>query len=395
MLIPQNGDKPALLLAKSNTIILSADSPETQLVTLLVTVRGQRVSTSVLFSTIQDKATIVSARAPLPADAAWGPHSETVASLLREPDTANNQIMADNASLEAPQRQQESTKSPISLVFLGSLRLDGQKHIWLQQLERLDRARFAPKYLSFHREEESERANSIAGRALPWKTDDMEVFKRRLHNASVPLLRASIPRVDLSCISESSGDKFTANKRKEVGLRTVFESVDSAGGKPHLMSPPWTREFFLVIADAIKSASPDVLVFANGATLGDAIITRAARWAMGSRGLKIVMDFPNLKPAQGVDVDILATPSHYVARHPDIEALAESTGARVVVIPPGTQTASSVISTVGDGVFDALPPSEKISRDSLHDPACSSDELTDLGCRDPDCHVRRAEVVQL
>lgn len=375
----------------SNNIILSADQPYTQLVTIFATVRGRRVSAAVVFSTAFDKDTIASARAPLPADAAWGLRSEAVSPPPCELDTGNNRVlMVNKAGLEVPQRTGNtvSISSPIYLVFIGSLNLDGQKYIWLQQLERLSRARFAPKYLTFHEDEESRRAHSIAEGVAPWKEDDVEVFKRRLHDADVPLIRARTPRMHSSCISDRDGDKSTDKSRRDTAFRAVLESIDSAGGDPSLMSPPWAREFFLLLADAIKSASPDVLVVANSATLGDVVLTRAARWAMNGRGLKIIMDFPNIKPTDGIDVDLLVTPSHYAARHPDIEALAESTRASVVVIPPGIEVASSpVISSVEEGVSDAPRP-ENRSGGSLHDLACSSDVLAELGCRDPDCHVR-------
>lgn len=403
MLIPQNGDKPTLLMEKSNTITVSVHRPCTQLVTLFATARGQRVSTSVLFSTILDKAAIASARAPLPADAAWGIRSDAVVSLLREPDmdTTNTQMLENRAGLEVSQRRDntvstEGTPSPISVVFVGPLNVDGQKHIWLHQIERLSRARFAPKYLTFQEEEEGEGDKSDADGAGPWKTgaDDAEIFKRRLRDADVPLLRASFPRMDAGWIAEHIPEETTNNIRMDIGFGAVLESFDSAGGKPRLMSPPWAREGFIAVADAIRRASPDVLVVPNSVSLGDAVITRAARWAMGSRGLKIIMDFPNVKPAPGIDVDLFATPSHYVARHPDVEALAKSTRTPVVVIPPGIEVAAppTVTSPPEEDVSDVLLPG-----DFLHELACGSEVLKDSGCRDPDRHVRRATppVVQL
>ena len=392
VLIPQNGPMPALLTVKSNNIILSVEDPFTQLVTIFATVRGQRVSSAVVFSTVLDQDTLASARAPLPADAAWGLRSEAAASVLRDLDIGNNRVLVNKAGVEASKRREtpasiaDGPSSPISLVFMGSLSFDGQKYIWLQQLERLSRARFAPKYLTFHLETERERADSIAQGTAPWRADDVDVFKKRLHDAGVPLVTAKTPIMDPSCISERDGDKSTDKRRREVAFRTVLESLDSAGGDPHLMSPPWTRQLFLLVADAIKSTSPDVLVIANGISLGDAVITSAARWAMGSRGLKIVMDFPNIKPNHGVDVDLLVTPSHYVARHPDIEALVESTKAPVVVVPPGIEVASPTISPMmQEGVSDA----RNRSGGSLHDLACGSHVPADLGYRTPDCHVRR------
>lgn len=387
VLIPQNGHEPSIVMALSNTVTLSVDRPYTQLVTVFATTRGKRVSASVLFSTIQDKATIVSARAPLPADAVWGPRLDAVASHMYKPDTdATYSPMLVNKSRRGVSRQwrditvsTDGASSPISVAFLGSLRLDGQKHIWLHQMERLPRARFAPKYLTFDEEEERGGGNS----ATRWKTDGMEIFMRRLQNADVPLVRGSFPRPR----TDSSSEGSTENMPVEMGFQDVLESIDSAEGEPDLMTPAWTREVFLVIAGVIERSSPDILVFPNSRTLGDVVIARAARWAMGDRGLKIVMDFPNLEPVQGIDVDILVTPSHFVARHPDTEALAKSAGAPVVVIPPGVEVGSPVVSSIEKGVSDALV-SESRSGGSRHGLACRRDMLTDSGCRDPDCHVR-------
>lgn len=265
-------------------------------------------------------------------------------------------------------------------------------------MERLSRARFAPKYLTFHEggetaeEEEGAGAKPDAEGASPWKADDVDIFKRRLQNADVPLVRASLPRMDAGWMSDNIDETITDYVRMEMGFGVVLESIDSAEGRPHLMSPPWARDLFLVVADAMKRASPDVLVIPNSVTLGDVVLTRAARWAMGSRGVKIVMDFPNLQPAQGLDIDVLATPSHYVARHPDIEALAASTSARVVVIPPGIEIASPVILPAEEGASNA-PLSKYRSGGSMHDLQCGRDVPTEVGCRDPDGHMRRATAV--
>lgn len=409
MVIPQNGDTPALLEG-GNVFTLSVDTPCTQLVTLSATVRGKRLSTSVLFSTIQDKATILSARAPLPTDAVWGPRSEAVPSRPPEFDGNNNtnrkgdtdagrkhdtQRLVGRGGLEVPQRLESGLGikgRPISLVFVGSLRLDGQKHIWLQQMEHLSRARFVPTYLTFEEGEGGSTNNADdAEEGIPssWKTNAVESFTQRLRRAGVPLVKAWLPQVEESWIFDSSsGGEASITLLKEMTFRAVLESIDRAGGEPRLMSPPWARELFQRIADAIKSVSPDVLVVANGKTLGDAVLTRAARWAMSDYDCKIVMDFPNIEPAQGVDVDVLTTPSHYVARHPDTEVLATVTGARVVVIPPGVQTASSVLFSGKSIADDAEPPPDRKPGGFLRELACDSGVLAKLDCCDPDCHVR-------
>lgn len=389
MRIPQNGDTPDLL-RKGNSFTLEVDMPCTLLVTLSATVFGRRVSASVLVSTIQDKSAIVSARAPLPADAAWGSRSEAIPSRLEEPEGDQD----FSRGPEVPQRFEnapgtDEPQGPISLVFVGSLKFDGQKHIWLQQMERLSRARFTPKYLTFQQQESGD-ASVDAGGAGAWKTEATIKFERQLRRAGVQLVKATLPRIDASSVSHGSDGDTSIAALREAALRAVIDSIDYAGSKTHLTSPPWAREFAQVIADGVRSTSPDVLVVANDKTLGDVLLTRAARWAMGDRGCKIVMEFPNAHPMQGVDVDVLVTPSHYVARHPDTKALAKSSRARVVVIPPGVEVASSFASPL-EGVADA----SRSIRDSGGLPLermCHSDVHQKLGCCDPDCHVRQSIV---
>lgn len=401
--MPQNGDTPALL-DTGNVITLLVDTPCTQLVSLSATVRGQRVSASVLFSTIPDKAAMLSARASLPEDAVWGaPWSATPSRLRGREDnlkksttnnsrtdgeghakwkardaehiwrsteqkrTAGEQQWDNGVALEAV-----SLPPPLSLVFVGSLSLDGQKHIWLQQMEGLSRLRFAPKFLTFHESGGGE-AESVDPEAAAWKTTTTKVFEERLHRAGVPLVKVSPPQLEVgsSIFGSLQGDPLSGEAPgtplKEVIFRLVLEAIDRAGGEPRLMTPSWTREIFEYIADAVKSVSPDVLVVGNGKTLGDVLLTRAGRWAMRERG-RIVMDFPNMDPAQGIVVDVVATPSHFVARHPDIEALVTASGAHVVVIPPGVDVASSLLQAgdVAEREADKAPAAK-----SFYHPACS------------------------
>lgn len=407
MRIPQNGDTPDLL-KNGNSFTLEADTPCTLLVTLSATVLGRHVSASVLVSTILDKSAILSARAPLPADAGWGSRSEPTRSRLDGPegdqdfrgsffDTKSDKHanVVDTGGPEVLQRLGNAAGTagpagPMSLVFVGSLQFDGQKHIWLQQMERLSRARFTPKYLTFQQEEIRDTSVDAEG-AGAWETDITEKFERQLLRAGVQLVKATLPRIDASSVSYGSDGDTSTDALRETALRAAIDSIDYAGDKPRLTSPPWARELAQVVADGVKSTSPDVLVIANDRTLGDVLLTRAARWAMGDRGCKIVMEFPNTDPMQGVDADVLVTPSHYVARHPDTIALAKSSRARVVVIPPGVEVASPFPLPL-EGVADA----SMSVRDSGGLPlerVCDSGVLRELGCCDPDCHVRQSESV--
>lgn len=389
VLLPQNGDKPALL-ESGNALTILVDLPCTQLVTLSATVGGQRFSTSVLFSTIQDEATVRSKRVLLPADAVWGVilgglpsrkntktartspsgfrHDYSIGEYVHDEET-NKKHVPHGAELRLGPREEgrgaslepEKSPSPLSLVFLGNLSLDGQRHIWLQQMNGLSRARFSMKYLSFHSTVDDRGSEGVdANGASPWKQNVAEKFKLLLASAGVPLIKVPQPtlKADWSTFGVFSEGDASSNmngenpmvdqsalRRSDISpeeevFKAMLESFDHAGGEPHLMNPPWAREVFRYIMDAVKIASPDVLVVANGKTVGDSVLTRAARCAMGDRG-RIVMDFPNMEPAQSIVADVLVTPSHFVGRHTDIEALAKIAGAQVVVITPGVKSGTS------------------------------------------------------
>ncbi|CAM9801608.1 unnamed protein product [Ectocarpus sp. 12 AP-2014] len=414
VLMPQNGDTP-FLLEKGNSMILSSDMPCTQQVTLYAIVRGERVSASVLFSTVLGREAILSARTPLPSGVVWGrPRSMVCPPQIREHKEGGNSASlpkgdkstwqthesgtdvmvgkgglywssgsAESQRCDSGEETTEGLPRPISLVFVGSLSLDGQKHVWLQQLEQLPRVRFAAKFLTF--EEQEGTHGSTAG---AWKTNAAESFKQRLSRAGVPLITVRLPQVNSSRIHQSvSGEVAPAHTLKEMAFKSVLESFHRAGGNPHLMGPPWTGEIFRHIADAVESASPDVLVIANGKTLGDDLLTKAARWAMGDNSaFKIVMDFPNIGPALGVDVDVIATPSHYVARHRDTQALAAAARAEVVVIPPGVPVAST-LSQAKTLLAGELLSLDRTSGELRRERVCDSGVLNKLGCCDPACHV--------
>lgn len=410
VLVPQNGDVPTLL-ERGSAVSLLVDKPCTQLVILSSTVGGRRISTSVMFTTIIDKATLLSSKVPLPADAAWGvplvraPPKIALNGLMTNllgdipidsiEDVVQNELGetrddkdAHPGGWKAEQPQSiiypERTPRRLTVVFVGSLVWDGQKHIWLQQMEGLSRQRFKLKYLTF----EETRDQNEGPRY--WRGTTTEEFEHRLRAAGVPLIKIPSQRLrfdwtNLDHWMKGGGrvgnDGYKSSNAiehsvaapkvrvQETVFELVLESFNRAGGWPHLMSPPWTREVFEYIMDAVKSVAPDVVVIANGKTLGDAVLTRAARLAMHERG-RIVMDFPNMDPAPGVDVDVLATPSHYVSRHPAVRALAETVGANVVVIPPGVDTAEPPVD--GAEFYDDTNPDNLGERGNRHRGFCDA-----------------------
>lgn len=247
---------------------------------------------------------------------------------------------------DATQQGLQRSKKLLSLLFVGSLSFDGQKAIWLQQMEHLPRHRFSSTYMTFQNGDPS--IEQPASSATTGGASHLGgVLEGRLQRSGVTLIKVPAPRLDVEDWGEidhfvgsnRGSDNIHAKASQHPGLReaafsAVLESLKKASGDPALMNPSWAQEMFYYIAQAVTQVSPDVLILGNAKTLGDAVLTQAARWAMGPHG-RIVMDFPNINPAPGITADVLATPSHYVARHFTTETLAVMTGAQVVVIPPG------------------------------------------------------------
>lgn len=461
--VPQNGPQPAFL-EKGNQITLDVREPCTQLVTLDAVVKGQRLSTSVLFSTVLDTSEVLKRRLPLPPDAVWGvpiipntrstelrefgvsaerevasrtPHNDQrqiIDSAKRKADTLNptvneqhgpsvasynpasvrplssnvgERIEAERQTAQAREPPAGYAKlqaggiavrnphvtaaqvrqKPLSLLFVGSLAFDGQKSVWLQQMEDLPRQRFSPTYMTF---QEGDQGDKLATPA----SHSGGILEERLQRAGVPLVVVTAPRLegDWSEIERFMGkrgrDEIHVEGSQNPNLRegafsAVLESFDEAKGDPALMSPSWARDMFFFIGQAVAKVSPDVLIIGNAKTLGDAVLTQAARWAMGPSG-RVIMDFPNIDPAPGITADVLAAPSHYVARHSTTEALATAAGAHVVVIPPGVSTDERSWST---SKF-ASAGNEKMSggeRGALCHPAYQDGVAGGWGRCDPTC----------
>lgn len=448
MWLPQNGDKPALLEG-GNSVSFAVRDPSSLLVVLEARVNGGRTSSTVAFSTILRPWEIISLRAPLPVDATWGIASSSIdehplweditpispdldlhptleimeqdAIGYQAPEAGESRRRRNQESLTQPQgswsksseARSQKTSRPLSLVFIGSLAYDGQKAIWMRQMEDLPRDRFLPTFMTFQPEEDMGGGGFETGDVRPreWGAihfnDD---FKQRLRDAGVPLIKVAAPQVEgvdgLARLSNSNVtglDDFGGNEEgrraasdreawsfdwvpndaepKEAIFSVILDSFAAAEGRPERMTPSWTREIFMYFSKSIASVGPDILVLGNSKTLGDVVLTRAARWAMGPDRL-IVMDFPNIDPPLGVAADVLATPSHFAARHPSTQELANSAGARVVVIPPGAETGPRQSSTPRN--VESRPPA--LSGEPSCRSMCRSIPGETRRC-EPDCQV--------
>ena len=70
-------------------------------------------------------------------------------SYIPDPQLLLDQPLAPLPLAKVVSQAAQQQHRPIRLCFVGMLKMDGQKTIWLQQMRMLDRRRFLPRYVSF------------------------------------------------------------------------------------------------------------------------------------------------------------------------------------------------------------------------------------------------------
>ncbi|KAJ8599305.1 hypothetical protein CTAYLR_008841 [Chrysophaeum taylorii] len=197
------------------------------------------------------------------------------------------------------------SSAPARIVFVGSMKLDGQKTIWLEQLRRLPH-NFT--FVTFLEEEEDQNSN----------------LKEILRSLGVPLIAAPIPSIaEEETFQKPLGGQALAYDGSQASVDAyLLQRLRAADGNFAACEPPWVRRTWLHLARTFRSLDPDIVVFANARDSSDAILTEAAKPA------KLVMELPNLEPR--VSVDVMVAPSRYAA---------DSVVGPTVVIPPGVDAA--------------------------------------------------------
>ena len=143
-------------------------------------------------------------------------------------------------------------KPPLGLCFVGTMNVDGQKTIWLQQLERLPRSRFRPAFVTFAAPEEGFMLTRLRELGVP------------VHSA--PLL--------IHPADEGIGEDVVADL-----AAYLLRRLRAAGSAVDAVRPPWAARLWRTLVGAFEAARADVVVFANSRHDNDKILVAAARLA--------------------------------------------------------------------------------------------------------------------
>ena len=299
---------PAHVPTSMISIVLSSVEPATHVVSLSVVRRDA--------AHVDDEFEALGPKSPASFDA-----------VLSDADVARHRHAppAPRADAAAP----AGGGDPVRVLFVGSMKWDGQKTIWLQQIRGLDRARFDLRYVSFMQDAEEQRHSK---------------FATRLAALGVAPLLAPIPAIDAAEATEVPNDGAPRLIDVYNGSQATLDAylvsrLDAAGRDVDACDPPWVGRTWRHLAATFADLDPDVVVFANARDSSDAILTAAARVA--APRAKIVMELPNLFPFEPLVADAIVAPSHYAATHASVAAAVARAPNRpaVAVVNPGVDAA--------------------------------------------------------
>jgi len=247
--------------------------------------------------------------------------------------------------------------------------MDGQKRIWLQQIEH-----FAQQ--------------SVAGMRFTWIIDKMKnttlLNKLRYYNEKgmlYNLLEFPTSYVKKEELSEKDSDGSILspehyNIEREIALY-AHKRLKRAGFNISNVSPRWLKTHFSNLAETIKGAACDVIVMANNHGVG---LNKVLSDVGAIAGIPVVVELCNLFVDSTLNPSIIVAPSTFAATHESIRELgnlyedidtfvfndddSDVHTTKIVIIPPIVDTnkfSDEYVSKNGGPVFN---------------PTCSSNCIT-------------------
>ena len=232
-----------------------------------------------------------------------------------------------------------SSENQTNVCIWSEGTMDGQKRIWLQQIEYF--------------------AHVDAGINFTWIIDyDNHTIatllnKLRYYNEQGilnNLLKYPRMHVNSEQLKEKDSDGSILppeylNKEEEVALYT-HKRLKRAGYNISNVTPQWLKTHFSNIAETIKSAACDIIVMANNHGIG---YNKLLSDVGASTGIPVVTELCNLYMDPTLNPSVIVAPSTFAAKHEsirelghlyddiDASALSDDT-TKIIVIPPIVDT---------------------------------------------------------
>ena len=226
-----------------------------------------------------------------------------------------------------------SRRRRIKIMFVGMMKFDGQKTIWLHQFKHLPPSKFELQFNTFMELE---------------KQPHPEQMLNALKENNVPLVVHPLPAVGVDALRDTPDLDFDGLFKDSGGVEMkhivdcLLKRLERANFVVSDVGPTWARETWKAILSELTDYGADVLVFANAREPTDKLLITAAKVAgIGS----IVMELPNLFPKfELTDIDAIVAPSHYAGLHQSIQGKLTERGREnkpsVHVINPAVDTAT-------------------------------------------------------
>ena len=283
-------------------------------------------------------------------------------------DTDNTDDADDTGSLVQGTRSMDSSTCtaavPIRILFVGMLKHDGQKTIWLRQFQHLppcSHSAFDSHSASDTHSVSSTHSTSavhdgVCGSCydlqfttfmgLEGQSGDPARMIAELAKFNVPLSIRPLPSLakeDLDGLGGLALDKLfksSGSVDMSVLVDYLMDRLAAVDQVVDNITPAWAKETWQTMVAEIEAFDPSILVFANARDPTDCLLTTAVR--LCRRKIKVVMELPNLYPKFDMALlDVIVAPSHYAGEHHSVvgklEEAEERGGVRPVVkvITPG------------------------------------------------------------
>lgn len=254
-----------------------------------------------------------------------------------------------------------------TICIWGSDRMDGQKQIWIQQIQHLNPQKFTFVWFLYSKDVKvdengkiippenipedsasssmpssasgSGNSNSHTTRTTKSKTILISCLTtldnvRVVHN---PFSSTNIPYEDMKAPLDDGSEPFWNTWSGDTN--SVYEYISHrlslASNKIDNMTPIWARNLYLSMSKALIDNKCDVVVFGNNRAMSsDVLITDSSRLL----GIPTVMELLNLFAHPLVVPDVIVGPSVYAIQHESVTSIIQSgsssTQISTIVIPP-------------------------------------------------------------
>jgi glycosyltransferase involved in cell wall biosynthesis len=303
---------------------------------------------------------------------------------------------------EAPEAPQgPEAPQALKAMYVGMLKMDGQKTIWLHLL----------KHMPSNPQVSNVTSTFVTFLDLG-KQINPDYMMRELEAVGVDVVIEPLPGVSVSALSDiddfDMSELYDGNNKVNMEyvvhyLHQQLYSVGSDVSSLKKLKHKWIYDTWSTIINTVDSYNPDILIFANSRDVTDLLLLTACNISQSRPA--IVMDLPNLYPKVHKHmIDTIVGPSHYAAHHHSVEQFVswESDGSDGSDGSGGSDDSDGRDDSVSDGKKKTdvvvIPPGvdvslwnrERISNNSGDDDSDDDNKCYDVcGCNNlnPSCHT--------